>query len=755
MLEGELGVPGLSAPVVIRRDAWGVPHITAENEPDAIFALGFVQAQDRAGQLEILQRVIRGTLAELVGIAGLPVDRLTRRIGFRRAAFAQLDVLDSDVRQALDAFTAGINAGYEHGLRQWPHEFALLKSVPSPWEPVDVLTYVKFMSFQLPSNWDVEIARYLMLRQDGPEAVLALDPVERGLDLRGVSDAKPAGLTPMMLELQALEEFLPRGGGSNNWCVAGSRSASGQPLLASDPHLGPNIPNPWYLAHLSTPDWSVAGAAFAGTPVFPIAHNGHACWGVTAGLTDTTDLFIETLSADGRRTREPDGTWHDCELIRERIVVKGGEDVIEDIAVTPRGPIITPLIPGETHALSVKAVWLQPRKLRGFFEGTKARTFEDFRRPFAHWPVLPLNVLYADTGGTIGYQLIGDLPIRSGGSGLLPTPVARGDWSGFVPFDDMPHIANPECGFLATANDDPASWCPTRVELGHDFCDPYRAATIREELAKQSRWTAPDFQHLQLNLRSKPWEELRPILLALAPEENDARAALAELREWDGQVTADSPAAAVFEFFIALMSVRVAQAKARHCWRLAVGGDGQGPFGFSLLADRRVQHLVHLLQKQPPGWFDSWSNEISDALGVVIRTLRSEAGPAPPYWAWGHRRLLRLRHALLGRHWLFSRVFNLGPFPMPGDANTIQQAGVRPLKPNSETHNFPNLRTCFDTANWSNCRFALAGGQSGNPTSPHYDDQFPLWQRGEGIPMPWSEAEVLRAAKNTLMLRPA
>ena len=457
---GELVIKGLEKPATIRRDRFDVPHIEAETDRDAAFAFGFVQAQDRAGQLETYRRIIRGTLAELVGPAGLTVDKLSRRIGFHRSAIQQLPVLGDDIRRFIEAFTAGINAGFQDGSKQWPHEFALLKSTPTPWQASDVLAYTKFMSFQLPSNWDVELARFLMLREDGALAVAALDPLGAGIRNQesGSREEKASGMTMLMEELKALNEFAPRGGGSNNWVVNCSRSASGKPVLASDPHLGPTLPNPWYLAHLRTPEWSVAGAAFAGTPVFPIGHNGFACWGVTAGLTDTTDLFLETL--DGRKVQQPDGSWLDCEIVQETIHVKGGATVVEEVMVTPRGPIVTPLIPGETLAISLKAVWLAAAAMNGFFEAVKAKSFAEFRKPFAAWPVLPLNVLYADETGTIGYQLIGDIPIRSGGTGLMPTPVKNGDWTGYVPFDDMPFTMNPASGFIATANDDPHSWCP-------------------------------------------------------------------------------------------------------------------------------------------------------------------------------------------------------------------------------------------------------------------------------------------------------
>ena len=331
---GELRVRGPSAPVTIRRDKWGVPHIAAESEADAHFAVGFCQGQDRAGQLEVMWRLVRGRLAEWVGPVALIADRASRRIGFRRAAEAQLAALSPEARAAFGAFAAGVTAGTTVGLPQKPHEFAIVGGQPSAWDAADVLGLIKLQSFLLPSNWDVELARLRILLADGADALTALDPATRPTppaplpEGRGEQSGSPSlqgggwgvGLLDQLAaDLGALQAYLPRGGGSNNWVVAGSRTASGKPLLASDPHLAPTCPPPWYLAHVRTPQWEVVGAALAGAPGFPIGHNGFAAWGVTAGLTDNSDFFVETLGPDGRSVRQPDGTFLPCEVVTEVI----------------------------------------------------------------------------------------------------------------------------------------------------------------------------------------------------------------------------------------------------------------------------------------------------------------------------------------------------------------------------------------------------------------------------------------------------
>ncbi len=786
---GELTVRGPRAPLTIRRDDNGVPHIEAQSDADACFGIGFVHGQDRAFQLETQLRVGRGTLAELVGPGALPVDRLSRRVGFRRASVAQLAVLHDDFTEWLAAYCAGVNAGHTVGLTKKPHEFALLGGVPTPYEPADVLAAMKLMSFALPSNYDVELARLRLIRSDGVEAMTALDPllsgvwnpsplgergrgegesgqVTDGSEMGPVPEESPSPLTPLLqgrgeqelfADLAAFQQYVPQGGGSNNWVIAGERCLKGKPILACDPHLGPSIPPPWYFVHVTTPDWSVIGATLAGTPTIPTGHNGFCAWGITAGCTDNADLFLETVGPDGASVRTADGTFARCEVIREVIAVKGKPDHIEDVLVTPRGPVISPLTDDVREAISLRAVWLDPLPVRGFVDVMRAKSFDEFRRPFEFWPGLPLNLVYADTSGTIGYQLAGQLPKRKSGFGTLPTPgdTPNAGWDGYVPFADMPHVRNPDAGFLATANDGLPHPFPDAPFVGLDFMDPYRADAIRDELAKAPvGWGVDDCLRLQRSVRSLPWEAMREIVLSVPAERPETAEAVSLLKAWTGHVDADSPAAAVFEFFVAELCVRVAKAKAPNGWKTAVGGRGGG-FAGNLFGHRRMRHLIRLLKAQPAGWFArGWPAELADVLAEVIRTLRAKFGPSPIWWPWGHLRPLVLTHAVLGKHWLLKSVFNGRTLPGGGDNFTIQQAGVTILDPTRPVSNLPNLRTVFDTSDWSNSRFVLAGGQSGNPLSPHYADMLEVWHRGDALPIAYTGEEVLRDTVDTLRLLP-
>ncbi len=756
-IAGRLDVPGLDRPVTIRRDRHGIPHIDAAGDGDAWFALGFCQGQDRTFQLEAMLRVVRGTLSALIGPDGLSVDRLARRIGFRRVGEATLPELDRDVRTALDRFAAGANAGSEVGRRRPPPELALLRRARTRWEPADVAAIVVLQSFALASNWDQELARLQVLRTDGTAALAALDP-GAAADLPvtappGAAAGRAADL--LAADLEDFREWVAVGGASNNWAISPGRTATGRPLLANDPHLAPLLPPHWYLCHLSTPAWSVAGAALAGTPGIAAGHNGFAAWGVTAGLVDNTDLYLEEVGPDGRSVREQSG-FVPCDVRHEVIDVRGGGQVVEEVLVTPRGPIIGPALDGEVGAISIQATWLQPARARGVLVLHRVRSFSDFRAAFRHWPALPLNVAYADESGTIGWQLAGAAPVRRSGYGLVP----RAGWApeagwedGRVPFEAMPHASDPPEGWIATANNRPVP-AGTGPDLGADWLDGYRVARIGEALAGRDDWDVAGAMALQLDETSLPWREVREVVLAAARSQPALADVRALLEGWDGVLAAGSAGGAVFALAMAEINQRILVAKAPRSAAWAAGRGFTPLVPHSLFA-LRVARTSRLLREQPDGWFPGgWTAEMADALAMVQARLRARHGPDPAGWAWGRVRPLTLRHPLSARPPL-DRVFDLGPFPWGGDANTVAQTSPDPVDPmRGTTIAIASLRMTVDVGAWENCRFALPGGQSGNPASPHYDDLLAHWRRGSGVPIPWDEPQVAAATEATLELTP-
>lgn len=756
---GTLAIEGLRAPVTVRRDAWGIPAIEASSDDDAWTALGFCQGQDRAFQIESLIRVTRGTLAEVAGPDLIPVDRLSRRIGFRRLGEAQLPYLPERTRRQIDCFTRGVAQGVRLGCEGKPHEFTLLGADPTPLTPADVLGILTFMAFALASNWDVELARLRILREDGPEAIRALDPAYPATLPASAPPGTPAGhdaAERLVADLAAFQRVAGTGGASNAWVVAPARTATGRPLLANDPHLQPAIPCSWYLAHVRTPEWAMSGACFVSQPAFSAGHNGFAAWGITAGHHDNTDLFVEEMGEGGRSVRQGDA-FVPCEVRREVIKVKGAPDVIEEVVVTPRGPIVGPAFRGEVGAISLSATWARPGPQRGFYEFHEVRSFADFRALYEQAPCMSASYVYADADGHIGWTLVGDAPVRRKGHGLLPLPGwdPEGGWEPeWVPFAAMPHAIDPEAGFLVHANGAPAPHGEGPY-LGVDWLDGYRQARITEALAARRDWTVARTMNLQLDQTSLPWREIREVVLSLPAASADARAALGCLSAWDGVVAAGSPGAAVFELFLAEMVRRTARAKAPRSASWAMGDGTNLVLPHSLFALRRPGHVARLVREQPEGWFRrSWPEEMVAALDRVGRTLRETRGPNPDAWTWGEVRPLFFRH-LVGGVKPLDAVYNRGPFSCGGDATTIPQASVGWLHPTADPVGIVSMRLVIDVGAWDEARVVLAGGQSGNPLSPHYDDQIPLWQKGEGVPLLFSPEAIARAARTELRLSPA
>ena len=756
--EGSLEVAGLNGDVVIRRDKYGIPYIEAGQDEDAWFGVGFCQGQDRSFQLEGLKRVVHGTLSESVGADVLPIDRLCRRIGFLHSARLQMETMDPETRTILEAFACGINEGRKVGCRKHAHEFALLRGEPSQYEAVDIFGVLKLMSFAMASNWDMELTRLKIVSEDGYEALKALDPTYPDWHPVSVPPEAKAGRAVDRLaeDLAIFQETVGHGGGSNNWSIAPSRTAQESAILANDPHLVPTLPPHWYLSHVRTPEWQAAGASLVGAPGFAAGHNETSAWGATAGLLDNTDLFIEEIGPDGVSVREGD-EFVPCRVREEVINVKGGAKVVEKVLETSRGPIIGPGLEGEVGAISMRAVWLDPRPVKGVLEIHRCKTFDQFRRTFEQWPTLPLNMVYADNSGSIGFQLVGETPRRRKGWGSIPLagwdPEA-GWHEDVVPFDAMPYLADPENGFVATANNQPTPSNEDVPYLGMDWLDGYRQAGIVAAIEGRTDWDIAGTQALQMDQKSIPWQEMKDIVLAVPVDTDEALTATNLLEIWDGVVSSQSPAAAVYELLVAEMTQRLVKSKAPRAAEWALGKSFTPIAPFTMLTLRRLGHLVRLLREQPEGWFArSWPEEIADALAVVIRTLRGQFGSDPDKWAWGLIRPLTLRHPV-GEIALFSRIFNLGPMPWGGDASTVAQASANPADPTANPLVVASMRMVLDTGDWDHNRFALPGGQSGNPLSPHYDDLLPFWERGEGVTISWSSAEVERCTRSTLRLSP-
>jgi penicillin amidase len=752
--EGILDVRGIHHPVRIRRDGYGVPYIEAENDAEAWFGLGFCHGQDRPFQIEQLLRVVRGTLAAWVGPEALVVDRLSRRIGFYRDSEQQWAMVPEEIKTWIAAYAQGVNEGIERGLPRRPHAFVLLRAQPTPYSPLDVLGVMRLQSFSLSNNWVSQLARLKILTEDGPEALKALDASypERGPVTSPPTERAGPVIDRLAEGLARFQATVGIGGASNNWAVSPSRTVTGRPLLANDPHMSTTLPSHWYLAHVRTPSWAAAGNTITGAPGIIFGHNGFAAWGGTNGMIDETDLFLEEIGPDGHSVREGD-RFVSCEVRREVI---GEAPVEEEVLITPRGPIVSPLLEGELGALSMRATWMAPRPLDGLLIVHLARSFDAFRQCFEHWTAPAQNMAYADETGTIGWQLMGEVPRRRKGWGYLPAagwdPEAGWEEAS-VPFKAMPFDVDPEAGFIATANAKPTKDGESPF-LGVDWLEGYRLARIVEVLETRHNWDLVGMQALQMDKVSLPWREMRDAVLAMPAETDPVRRGLTVLSDWDGVVRAGAPGATIFEAFVAEMARTCLQAKAPNAAAWGLDAYAVPLMGRPFHRLWRLTHLVDLVCEQPAGWFpQGWPQAMAEGLDRTVRTLTARYGDNPTRWAWGRVRPLTLTHMLGGRKPL-DRIFNLGPFPWAGDDWTVSAAYSDFTDVTANPGLIASMRMVIDVGNWDASRFVLPGGQSGHPLSPHYDDQLPLWQRGEGIPIAWSPQRIDAVTETVLDLVP-
>ena len=752
-LDGKIQVDGINSNIDITRDTWGIPYINASTTTDAWFGLGFCQGQDRSFQLELIQRLSRGTLSEVFGPKTVSMDRLSRQIGFYRSSESQFEKLDNNTKNYMQAFSDGVNEGRKKGLSKKSHEFSLLKFEPSLFTPKDSLGTLKLFGFQMGSNWDSELARLQIILNDGAEALKDLDPEYPQWHplSKTLGDSSPTSVdhvNRLSEDIKALLTLLGDSGGSNNWAISGTRTDTGRPILCNDPHLSPSLPCQWYLARIETPEWKLAGAAIVGLPGFAAGHNGYASWGVTAGLADNTDLYIEK--------RQPHENYKGPIVKhREIINIKGKDAVIEDVIVTERGPIIGYSLGFEDLAISIRATWLSSVPFKTLIKLPKVNSFSDFKNAWHRWPFSTFNMVYADIDGNIGWKLVGDVPIRKIGNGIVPGP-AQNNWlPDPINIEDLPQRFNPSDGIVASANNKPTETTNDAPYLGHDWMDGYRIQRIVQHLNSKHIWNIEQLSSLQMDQKAMPWFKIRDFVTQLNLTEPDAIFASDLLKNWDGHLSSDSVEASIYEQFLSNFTKSIAEDRAFTSHDYAMGKGFHILYPVTFFAARRVSHLVNNLANRPSHWFasSSWEQETEKALGSAVKTLRAKYGHKTANWKLGKLRPLTISHPL-GSQKPLGKIFNIGPISWGGDANTVNQAASPPLNPFSNVTAIASMRMSIDVGMWENNRFILPSGQSGNPVSSHYDDMSALWQKGKGVPIHWSQDSLENNIKHALILTP-
>ncbi len=738
--EGELKIEGLTEPVMVRRDTFGYVRIEATSIPDAVFAQGFVHAQDRLWQMDVNRRVGDGRLAELFGEAALPADRYLRRLGLRRAAQVDFDALDDKERSLLMSYCAGVNAGRRSIGWRLPWEFRLLKVSFQPWTPLDSLTWIQVMSMDLCANWDQELLRGKMLEKLGAPGAALVQLLTRS---GAVSVPAPHGedVEPLFGNLQELYEqaksFLPNGGlpgASNAWAVSGERSESGRPLLAGDPHLMGRVPGIWHEVHLVAPNLNVCGAGFPGFPLVVIGHNEKVAWGITNSYADTQDLYIERFHPeDALQVEVPGGGYAPLEVIRELIPVKGMDSVLEEVLVSRHGPLLI-----RTEQLGLALRWVNydaSHPISTILAMNQAGGCAEFKEALRHWQAPSSSFVFADVAGNISYLMAGDIPIRKKGTGLTPVPgwTDEYEWVSRIPFEELPCVENPACGFVVTANN-PVVDSGYPHHLTWDFLGSARADRIEELLKERQLHTMDDFQRMQVDFHSLMGVRfVRTLAQVEAPGRAEEKV-LNILRQWDGQGTEQSAGMAVYQVMLLTTLKAILEPVMGDELFAEMLGAPTDPL--AVMAGHTGRYTTWLVEfLEDPSDFalletnESLSELLVESLSRATRFLEDRLGPDPTRWKWGTLHRLQFQHAL-GVNRVLDKIFNGPKVSIGGDTDTVFQTAVIPHQAFTPAW-CPSWRQVVDLSCLERGRTILPTGQSGHPASPNYMDQFPLWLSGE------------------------
>jgi penicillin amidase len=726
-----LRLTGLTEPVSIERDALGIPTVTAANERDAAFAIGFLHAGERLFQMELMRRAGAGRLSEWFGAAALPVDKYMRLLGLYRAAAAQYPILSPDNRAVIDAYTAGINAWLQRRNVALPPEYYLIRARPEPWRPVDSLVWGKLMALQLAGNFRDELLRARMSRHITQAELDVLYP-PAAKDTPSFTGEKAAALRG--LDLDAIYAALPAFVGpiydSNNWVLDGKHTVSGKPLLANDPHLALNGPGQWYLAHLKTPAMDIAGVTAPGVPYFVLGHNAHIAWGFTTTTGDVEDLFIEKIDPNNPKNYLTPGGSEPFATRIETIAVKGGATVNLAVRATRHGPVISDL--GGKYAataatgtvLALQATFLMPgdrspEALRGI---NRATNWTEFRDALKLFTAPEQNMVYADTAGNIGFIAPAKIPIRAKGDGFMPTPGWSGayDWTGYIPFDDLPQGFNPKSGRFVTANQKivPDTY---KYFISRDWDMPNRAERINALLDAKAKFAPDDFAAIQADTLSPMARDLVPLMTVIAPADERGRHAVALLKSWDFRMDRLRVEPLIFAAWLreldrALFAKKLGEAFPDY-W-----------------APR--PRVVHDILTRHRDWCVPDNGKPGDCPGVLTASLQAaldrlaaDYGDNQEGWVWSRA------HVTPFANQFWSNVPLLGALtrfhlPTDGGSDTINRGEMDYADTAApfEERAGPGLREIVDMAAPGTARFVIAPGQSGNPLSPHYGDLVRRWR---------------------------
>ena len=752
---------GLDAPVEIHRDSCGIPHLRAESVHDAFFAQGFATAQDRLWHMDCDRHRAYGRWAEVAGQAGLEQDLMMRRFWLGATAMADYQVLNQETQVMLDSYAAGVNA-FISSTKRLPVEYRLIGTKPEPWEPWDSLAVFKVRHI-LMGVFESKLWRARLVNHLGPEKAAALLPGYQEGHLLiappGASYAGPVvgGLEELRKGLESVNWMSTSDAGSNNWVIAGSRTASGKPLLAGDPHRALDTPNVYYQNHVSCPQFDVVGLSFPGVPGFPhFGHNEHVAWCVTHAGADYQDLYVERFQEGDPTRYQFRGQWLEAQVHHETIKVRGGEPMHVDVTVTHHGPVIAgDPVKGYGIAFRYTATAEPNTCAEALPAMLRARSADDLEESMRPWVDPCNNFLFADVQGNIGYLTRGQLPVRSRANAWLPVPGWTGEheWNGVVPFEQMPRVRNPEGGYIVTANNRiVGDEYPHYIAL--DYAPEFRARRVTDRLLTINQARVDDMAAIHVESTSIPGRAFSRLLAGVEPLDEKSAEAKDRLTRWDGVIQRDGAEPTIYNAFRDRLVSLVLEPMLGPLAEEALKGTGRG-------GPAHVAHLksrIHTMIQENdgsllPGGAD-WNSLMRRALSEAVANLQRNLGEDMDGWQWGRLHHTKPQHTLSPSFPHLAAMLDPPSVPMGGDGDTPQAGGYSMARPFIMT-GMSVARYVFDLGDWDNSRWVTPLGASGHPGSPHYADQVPVWEEVKLIPMLYDWKRIAQEAESSQELNPA
>ena len=760
--EGAVETAAVGADTEIIRDDNGVPHIFAKSAEDAYAALGYVHAQDRLWQMETMRRLGAGRLSEIFGSATVHVDRYSRTFSLYRLAEIQVERMTDDERAVLDSYARGVNAYLETHRGALPPEFVLLRHRPEPWQPADSLVWAKIMAMKLSMNWRRELLRWRLSKRLTPTEIRELW-LNHDVDVPvAISDRLRASLLPLDRLALAVPDAFSSLDASNAWVLDGRLTGTGKPILANDPHLALDAPVIWYLVHMQAPGLSLTGATAPGVPLLILGHNGHIAWGMTTTGGDVEDLFIEDIDPENPdRYLTPKGPM-EFGYREEVINVRNADPVTVRIRETRHGPVISDILQDDDtenpafaskHVIALATTVLDPEDdtARALLKINRATDWTSFLEATRDFGTPQQNLFFADTAGDIGLIAPARIPIRRSGDGFMPVSGADGkhDWTGIIPFEELPRTHNPPIGYIANANNQLVDDSYPHFITG-DWDSSWRGKRLEEALYGTSGHTLDDSSKLLMDNLSTAARRVTPLLLAAPANSARAERAKALLGKWDYKMERDRPEPLIYATWLKELMKEITSEKLGPMLRdfRRVSAD------FVIAVLTRNQHWCTGGDKDK-ATTESCNERIATALDKALAHIAQTQGDDIAAWRWGAAHRATFVHQLFSRIPVIDRLTETGIETDGGDytLNRGQTAGFGE-DPHRHVHG-SGYRGVYDLSNLAQSRFTIATGQSGNPLSPHYRDQLIRWRDGGSFQIATTIEAARARATRTLVLRPA